>query len=91
MDKSSGAYLLAFGPWVIFIILSIVLLIFVYKMAKKRGRSGGGWVFLSLFISPLLSMIILACLGETEERRTNRIIQEEELREGIRRRQNITQ
>lgn len=36
-------------------------------------------------ISPYLSMIILACLGETEKKRKERILEEEELRQQIER------
>ena len=40
----------------------------IASMARKRGRDVFGWVFLSLFISPFLTMILLLCLGETEEK-----------------------
>jgi len=61
---------------VFFVLLSII----VVKMANKRGRSAFGWFFFSLLISPFLGMIFLALLGETEQRRRDRIIEEEELR-----------
>ena len=58
-------------------------------MAKDRGRDGCGWVALSLIISPIIVIIILFALGETNERRINRIVEEEELRERIRRGERI--
>lgn len=35
-----------------------------YSMAKKRHRDPLGWVLLSLFISPLLTWIILLIAGD---------------------------
>ena len=67
------------------IALFILFLIVVSTMAKKRGRSRIGWVLLSFIVSPLLVVLALACLGETEEYRINRIIEEEKLRASIRR------
>ena len=64
--------------------LLLVLLILLYslpsKMAKKRGRSGIGWFFFSLIFSPILAMFIIAILGETEEKRHERIRDEEKIR-----------
>ena len=61
-------------------------------MAKKRGRSVLGWFLLSFFlISPLLGVIGLAFLGETEEKRKNRIMEEEELKELVSRRHSYKQ
>ncbi len=68
----------------IFVLAIVAIIIFisaiVVKMANKRGRSGFGWFLLSLIISPFLCMLFLLALGETEEKRKNRIIEEEELR-----------
>lgn len=49
-------------------------------MANKRGRSRLGWFVFTLFFSPFLAMLFLALLGETDERRRERIIEEEEFR-----------
>ena len=77
------------------VILLILLLLIVWiglcmipaSMAEKRGRSKIGWFLLSFFLlSPLLGMFCLLCLGETEEKRKERITEEEELREIVRRR-----
>lgn len=70
--------------------LTVVLLILVVfislcmiptSMAKKRGRSQFGWFLFSFLFSPILGMIFLACLGETDDRRKERIMEEEELRQ----------
>ncbi len=66
------------------ILFVVILLIMVYtipvKMANKRGRSGLGWFVFFLFFSPLLAMLFLALLGETDDRRHERIIEDEEFR-----------
>jgi hypothetical protein len=38
-------------------------------MAKNRGRSVAGWCVLAFFIMPILSWIILAIIGKTEEKK----------------------
>lgn len=35
-----------------------------YRMAKNRHREALGWVLLSLFISPLLTWIVLLIIGD---------------------------
>lgn len=60
--------------------LLVLFFVTVVKMANKRGRSGLGWFMLSLVTSPFLAMLILALIGETEAKRKERIIEEEELR-----------
>lgn len=47
-------------------------------MAEKRGRSVMGWFFLSILITPIYTAFIIFCLGETDEKRKERIFQEEE-------------
>ena len=72
--------------WVTFIVLCWVMFaVMVGIMASKRGRSVGGWVALSmLIISPLIGMIFLLILGETEEKKIERITAEEILRQEVR-------
>lgn len=64
----------------VFIIIVVIALLFgicavVGSMADKRGRSVFGWILFSLFAAPF-SVILLLCLGETEEKRKNRIEEE---------------
>ena len=47
-------------------------------MAEKRGRSVMGWFFLSILITPIYTAFIIFCLGETDEKRKERIFKEEE-------------
>ncbi len=56
-------------------------------MANQRGRSGFGWLVLSIIITPFLCMLFLYLLGETNDKRKERIIEEEELRNQYRRNQ----
>ena len=53
-------------------------------MARQRGRSFWGWFFLSiLLLSCLGGIVFLAALGETDEHRKKRIIEEERWRRGL--------
>lgn len=51
--------------FIVYIALSFVVL----SVANGKGRSGCGWFFLSLLISPIIVLIILAVIGDTEEKR----------------------
>lgn len=48
--------------------------------AERLGRSSGGFALLALFFSPILSAFFLFMLGETNEHRKARIIEEEKWR-----------
>lgn len=60
------------------IVNAIVLFYYVYEMANTRGRSAFYWIFFSLFATPVTGIILLACVGETEEKRIERLYQDEE-------------
>ena len=56
-------------------ILSVVTILFILywiyigitrRMAKNRHRDPLGWILLSLFVSPLLTWIILLLVGDKE-------------------------
>jgi hypothetical protein len=65
-------------------VIWIVLFYYVYEMARTRNRSVLFWIFYSLLLTPLLSIILLKCIGDTEERKKERILEEEELKEIVR-------
>ena len=49
------------------VVLALVLYIRIgiaYRMAKNRNRDPLGWVLLSLFVSPILTWIILLVVGD---------------------------
>lgn len=49
------------------VVLALVLYIRIgiaYRMAKNRNRDPLGWVLLSLFVSPILTWIILLVAGD---------------------------
>lgn len=50
-------------------IIYVALCFVVYAVANSKGRSGCGWFFLSLLISPLIAIIIVAIIGDTDEKR----------------------
>ena len=66
------------------IIFWIIIACLIFPFANKRGRSGFGWFIFSVIFSPLLGFIVLLCLGETEEKRRERIIEDEKLRQSLR-------
>lgn len=51
-----------------------------YNMAKNRGRSAGLWILLGFIISPLLVYIILAIIGDSDEKKREELIREMERR-----------
>lgn len=80
--------------WVILFVLLVFIPIFIVLViacslcadaAKNRGRSYSGWLWIALLSSPLLAAVLLIALGETTQKRRERIMEEEELRELVRR------
>ena len=59
----------------------------VYKLAERYGKEAGSWTLISLFITPMVCIILLWCIGETKEKLKERIASEEvyrmTAREGI--------
>ena len=49
------------------IILWFIFSAFVGVYADKKGRSGGGYFFLSLLLSPIIAFCIVALAGEKKE------------------------
>ena len=61
----------------------IVLLFVVNSMANERGRSREGWFFLSILTTPIFTMLLLSIMGDSDDRRREKIIKEEELRRSV--------
>lgn len=59
--------------------------IFVGIMADKRGRSYWGWLIFSYLFTFVLAIIILLLLGDTDDRRMEKIMEEEDIRRSYRR------
>ena len=55
---------------VIFIIVVGGLYFGIYKIAKSKNRQPINWILLSLLISPLILIIILACMQKLPKQRT---------------------
>ena len=55
------------GIEIIAFITGIVLLVLTGNLASKYGRSVIGWIIFGMFLSPLLSLVFLLCIGETTE------------------------
>jgi len=64
----------------VYLSVLIVFLITVYEAAKNRGRSAGWWTFLAIFATPFLCLFTLYVLGETIEKRKERLVWEERLK-----------
>jgi heme/copper-type cytochrome/quinol oxidase subunit 4 len=63
-------------PIIAIIIFALVLLFYVYEMATNKGRSTFYWIIFSLIFTPIISIILLACIGETEDKRKLRLLEE---------------
>ena len=50
-----------------FFVLWVGLSVVIAAMAHNRGRSGFGWFWLSLLISPLVALIAVLVAGEHKE------------------------
>lgn len=68
------------GLFIIIILIYILICIIPAYMADKRGRSVISWFLLSILITPIYTTFIIFCLGETDQKRKERIFQEEEWR-----------
>ena len=70
--------------WLLFVLIaitvSVILLVVVVKSAKQKGRSSVLWFFLSLCFTPIFCLFILFCIGMTDEKRRELIVEEEKLR-----------
>jgi len=69
--------------WIAFVAY-IPLMFGVYYLAERNGREAVGWTVGSLFLSPIVCIIVLWCIGETNEKWKERITNEELLRKRIR-------
>lgn len=84
MNGTGGTTILFIVSLILIIAVIAILFYIPASMAEKRGRSVLGWFIFSLLFSPLLAIIFLACMGETDKKRLKRIQEEEELRLSIR-------
>lgn len=69
---------------ILFWIIAMILLALVpAHMAEQRGRSYWGWLIFSVLFSCFLGILFVAALGETDEHRKFRILEEEKWRKGL--------
>ena len=78
-DEWSGA-LMFFCFLLVVAVCILFYFVIPYKMAKDRGRSAGLWILLGFIISPLLVYIILAIIGDSDEKKREELIREMERR-----------
>lgn len=61
--------------WLLFVLIVYSVLIYaIMESCSQRGRSTAAWVILSFIITPLLVLLCLAVMGETDEKRREKII-----------------
>jgi len=75
------------GGWIVIIIIVFIWLLpcfFVGHLAKKRGRSDWFWYIFSFIFTPILGVILVLLLGDTEKKRRQKILEDEELRRSYR-------
>ena len=55
----------------IIIVIAVIggLLIGIFKLAKSKNREPIGWLLVSLIISPLIILLILACMPKLPKQR----------------------
>ena len=71
--------------WIALIVLYVLAFpLMVAHVANNQGRSGAGWFFLSLLISPVFAILVLIALGDTDEKRKQRAILDEQARNRVR-------
>ena len=73
--------------WIIVVVLVYIpLMIGLHRLAVRYGRSNEavGWLIVSLFVSPILMIVVVWCIGETEEKREERLVADELLKMRIR-------
>lgn len=66
------------------LLLLLLLALIPGFIASKKGRSFIGWYIFSILLSPLIGLIVVLCLGESDEKRKERIIEEEKIRNSVR-------
>jgi hypothetical protein len=65
MDSYSSAFWATYGSLVLLLgIAGIILSVFIAKAAERKGRSFGGFLLLGLFVSPIISGIVVALIPE---------------------------
>ena len=76
---------LILGVLILVPVVALIVWVFtrVSEAATMRGRSGTAWVFFALFFSPFGAWIALLCLGDTDAKRWEKVIEEEEWRQSI--------
>jgi uncharacterized membrane protein len=68
---------------IVAILIYIIFCFIAAAAASNRGRSGFGYFFLSLILSPIISLIIIVVLGENKKVQRRRIAEDAEIRENI--------
>lgn len=50
--------------YIIMLVIWLVLCAIIATWSEKKGHKGAGYFFLSMFLSPLLGVIVVACISD---------------------------
>ena len=70
-----------------YIFIILIWLVFCYiasSVASKNGRDSTGYFLLALFTSPLLTLLILLIIGDSDQKRFDQVKQVEKIKSNIR-------
>lgn len=86
--KMDGMNLLQAAPqgdssWLIILGAYAILSYCNYLVAKEKGRKGTEWFLYSLIISPFFAILMLIALGDSNEKRVERIREDERIKKEI--------
>ena len=83
---SSGLLIFLIFWLVVWLVVYLVFNVWaIVSMAEQRGRSKLGWVLIAFFITtPVFAIPLLFFLGDTDEKREERIMEDELLKLRIR-------
>ena len=63
-----------------YLVVNVVLSVVVGYISSQKGRDGVGYFFISVLLSPLIGLIILFVMGDSDKMKFEKIKQEEEMR-----------
>lgn len=68
--------------WIGILLIYVWLIVASNQYATRMGYSNVGYLFLAIFGTPIILLLVIYMQGETDEHRKKRIIEEEAWRRG---------
>jgi hypothetical protein len=82
-DLIGGMIVLSLTYVLILIAMVVCIFISVGVLADRYGRNVGGYVLLSFLVTPLVVLLLLFCLGETLDKKNQRLEREYRLMKAL--------